>query len=169
MSVIIRKAVPEDAEKMVAYIRELTAEPDIDLVTGPGEFKLTPAEEAEFIATQNAAPNGLILVAEDGEEMVGLLSCRGDTRQARLHATILGITVAKSYRGKGIGRRLMQEAIDWGRESSTVRRIELIVIARNQRAIDLYTSLGFQTEGRFINAICKDGEYLDNIAMALHF
>ncbi len=83
------------------------------------------------------------------------------------HTAVLGITVAKEWRGQGIGRRLMKEAIEWARGTGILTRIELHVFARNAVAIALYESLGFVVEGRRRNAVIRDGESIDDCVMGL--
>jgi RimJ/RimL family protein N-acetyltransferase len=69
-------------------------------------------------------------------------------------------------RGKGLGTRLARAAIDraW---SDGLERIELEVFASNERAIELYRRLGFVTEGVKRRARKLDGQYDDNVLMAL--
>lgn len=60
------------------------------------------------------------------------LGVRGDV------GWIGGIGVAKEYRGKGIGRKLMDAVLEVAPPT-----VELEVIEQNERAIKLYESLGF--------------------------
>ena len=165
--VIIRRARPEDAAQIVAYARGVFAEPGINLITMADEFNPTTESEARMISEMNRASNSLFLVAEDDGRIVGQLTLQGGKRRNVRHATTLGITVGRGYRGRGIGRRLMAYAIDWARAGGVVTRIELNVFVRNTNAIRLYESCGFEVEGRRRRAAQRDGEYLDDLVMAL--
>ena len=82
------------------------------------------------------------------------------------HSGHLGVGVLPEYRGKGIGRRLMETTIA-DAFSKGLERIELEVFSSNERAADLYRKLGFVEEGRKRRARFIDGEYADNIVMGL--
>ena len=70
------------------------------------------------------------------------------------------------FRGQGIGRQLMQRAID-AAFAFGLTRIELTVREDNVNAIALYKSLGFDIEGLHRNAVCIDGQYENLYSMAL--
>ena len=74
------------------------------------------------------------------------------------HCGTLGIGLVPEFRGKGIGRVLMQRAIG-AAFAFGLSRIELAVREANVNAIALYKSLGFQIEGLHRNAVCIDGDY----------
>jgi ribosomal protein S18 acetylase RimI-like enzyme len=73
--------------------------------------------------------------------------------------------VAASYRRRGIGRRLLEEAVGWARASG-VRKLELHVFPWNEPAIALYESFGFEHEGYRREHYARDGGYVDAILMA---
>jgi GNAT superfamily N-acetyltransferase len=88
--------------------------------------------------TQHDIDLGASRVAFDGDAPVGIafMGRRGTT------AWIGGIGVAPEYRGHGIGRQLMLAVIDAGRQSG-IHNVQLEVIQGNERAYQLYLSLGF--------------------------
>ena len=167
MEFIVRKGMPEDAEQVLAYMDEVLAEPGINFVTEPGEFKLTLAEEREFIQRCNSSDNNLYLVAEAEGVIIGLLTMIAQDRRAVRHAPELGISVRQAWRGRGVGTALLEQALDWANASPAVRRVELHVFARNTRAIQLYERYGFQVEGVRRKAANKDGEDIDDLIMGL--
>ncbi len=167
MSIIIREAQPEDAEQVIAHVQRLTEEPDIDIVTAPGEFNLTVEEEGQILADYAASNNSIFLVAETGGRIIGLLNCKGGTRRATRHAVTLGLSIAREWRNQGVGGRLMERAIEWAKSTGNITRIELFVFVRNERAIHLYQKFGFVVEGRRQRAIYRNEEYLDDLMMAL--
>ena len=165
--ITIRPARPEDAAQIITYARRVFAEPGVSLITLAEEFNPTTESEARMISEMNRASNSLFLVAEADGRIVGQLTLQGGKRRNVRHATTLGITVGRGYRGRGIGRRLMAYAIDWARAGGVVTRIELNVFVRNSNAIRLYESCGFVVEGRRRRSIHRDGEYMDDLVMAL--
>lgn len=87
-------------------------------------------------------------------------------RPALSHSGSLGIGVVNRYRGMGIGKALMQAALQKAKDDG-LTRIELTVRQNNIRAIALYTKLGFVTEGLHINAVRIDGKYENQFSMGL--
>ena len=85
---------------------------------------------------------------------------------AQQHSGILGMGVISEYRGKGIGRALMQATLA-AATASGMRRIELTVRVDNDPARRLYESLGFVTEGLCKHHMCIDGQFVDSWLMAL--
>lgn len=55
---------------------------------------------------------------------------------------IFGIFVNKSYRGKGIGKKLMKTIFTWAKRNKIM--VELIVYKNNIGAIKLYKKFGFK-------------------------
>ena len=169
MNLTIRQAQPIDAAEIVDYFNVVTNEPDSNLLTSPGEFKLTVMEEQKIISDFAAAANSLFLIAEYEGKIAGVLTCRGGDRRANAHCTTLGITVAKAYRGCGVGAAIMQHAMDWAQGSGCIRRMDLYVFSGNQTAIHLYEKFGFVTEGCLRRAVYRDGEFQDDLLMARLF
>ncbi len=104
-------------------------------------------------------------VAEIDGEVVGVAGITLGKGRMR-HVAKLGIMVHDDHWGKGIGSALMEALVDLCDRWLNVVRIELIVNADNERAINLYRKFGFVEEGRQAKAVFKNGEYADLIMMA---
>jgi ribosomal protein S18 acetylase RimI-like enzyme len=81
------------------------------------------------------------------------------------HVGQLGMGVVGPYRRRGVGRRLVQAALD-GSAAIGLRRIELEVFRSNVGAVRLYESFGFQHEGAKRDARILDGIADDVLIMA---
>lgn len=167
LNVVIREAQPGDAVALINYFRRIFAEPGISMITQADEYYPTPDMERRFISELVTADNSLFLVAEHDGVIVGQLTLQGGKRRSVRHTATLGITVAREWRGRGIGRRLIEEAVAWARSSGILTRIELHVFERNIGAIRLYEQCGFVTEGRRRRAVFRDGQYIDDLVMGL--
>ena len=86
------------------------------------------------------------IIAKDGERVIGFVQYGtynyDDLEDA---GEIIALYVLADYYGKGIGYRLMQEAMQY---LSDYPQIALFVIKDNQRAIDFYTRYGFRFDGQ---------------------
>ena len=50
MEAVIREAEASDAEGVIAYLKEVSAEPNVGVVFWPGEFDLPVEDERRFIS-----------------------------------------------------------------------------------------------------------------------
>lgn len=163
MSLRIRVASVEDASAINWISTEVTKETPRTIPRGPHEAR-TIQEIIENIQAADAA-GARWFVAEVDERVVGFLTAKRGARAAMRHVADLGITVARDARGRGAGRALMLACEAWAREVG-VRKLTLGVFHDNQRALSLYTSLGYQQEGRRVGMFLIDGRLVDEILMA---
>jgi ribosomal protein S18 acetylase RimI-like enzyme len=99
-------------------------------------------------------------VAIDGGAVVGWCDILRQFAHVRHHVGTLGMAVAASHRGRGIGRALIEQALAAASDRS-LTRVELTVHVENTAAQSLYSSVGFETEGTQRNAWLIDGSYFD--------
>jgi RimJ/RimL family protein N-acetyltransferase len=163
-SIIIRDPVISDAAALSAYTAALVAE-------GTGTITLrvapTPEQEVEFITKHAAAERAFILVAMDGDRVIALLDLQAGEREHNRHCGRFGMSVAKDWRGKGIGRRILNEMIAKTKQWPGFCRIELEVFPHNTAAIRLYETAGFELEARKTKAVKMEGKPEDLLLMAL--
>ncbi|ATG73854.1 N-acetyltransferase family protein [Zobellella denitrificans] len=106
------------------------------------------------------------LVAEQEGRVVGHLTLFLRQKPRERHGAMLAIAVHPDSQGRGVGRRLMQAAIEQADHWLNLVRLELEVQADNAPAQALYRSLGFEQEGLKRLATFKAGRYHDLVLMA---
>lgn len=84
------------------------------------------------------------------------------------HRGSLGMGITPSYRGQGLGQKLIEAALTQARQTH-FKRVELSVYVDNLPAIALYEKVGFVKEGVERCAAHIDGRFIDAINMALLF
>ena len=126
-----------------------------------------PLEDVRRFVLDNIEHGYLQFVVLSADTVVGWCDVLPNrTRVIYSHCGTLGIGLLPEFRGKGIGRRLMQRTID-AAFAFGLTRIELTVRENNVNAIALYKSLGFEIEGLHRNAVCIEGQYENLYSMAL--
>jgi RimJ/RimL family protein N-acetyltransferase len=123
------------------------------------------ASRAFVRGVQEAGGVHLVAIAPGGG-VVGWCDVYRSPREGFRHVGSLGMGLLPGYRGRGLGRRLMEAAIARAWEAG-LERIELEVFASNSPARALYEKLGFVTEGVKRRSRKLDGRYDDNVFMAL--
>lgn len=159
----IRQARIEDAERIAAAERATVSAEEGLLAARPHEVSV----EGHRRRIERAETEGLYIVAEADGDLRGHLILEPIGYESLAHVVQLTIVVHPGCRGQGLGRRLMNHAITWGRRSERIERIELRVRSTNPRAVRLYESLGFEHEGRMRNRIRLSDRYADDLCMAL--
>jgi RimJ/RimL family protein N-acetyltransferase len=103
-------------------------------------------------------------VEENGETRVIASATLGfQSLELYRHRAEFGITVHDDYQGRGLGTILTRYMIDIARERG-IKKIDLMVVAHNERAISVYKKLGFEVEGHLrmnhfnqvLNANCDE-------------
>jgi ribosomal protein S18 acetylase RimI-like enzyme len=127
-----------------------------------------PLEEMRKFVLESIAAKAAHFVALNGAEVVGWCDTARKLRPTLRHSAILGMGVARSYRGRGIGLRLM-EAVLADAKQKGFTRVELMVRLDNEPAKKLYEKAGFSVEGLCRRYMLVDGEYYDGYLMAILF
>ena len=139
--IIIREARESD----LLTIRKLT----LELIEAMGntegiDIKLIAENCQNFLSEANSH----ILVAEIGGVVVGFVNFT--TRKTILHRSLSGLVeeliIAKSYRGKGIGRQLLSSAIEKSRQLGCCE-VEVSTEKINIKAKEFYGQCGFMERG----------------------
>ena len=141
-----------------------------EIARGFGQFlrhdePMTPQDAAVEVG-RRYGPGPHWVIADGQDVFVGLVRLAPiDTanRSARL-----GIGILDPDRlGEGLGVAAIQLALTWGFNHLDLHRVSLTVLADNPRAVAAYTRCGFVVEGRFRDTLLRDGEWHDDLAMAI--
>lgn len=158
---IIKEAEPSDAEALVKTLNQIGSESEFMTLDEAG-ILMTPEQMVDFIKQRQASANQVCLLVKEAAEVVGVLNVTSDFHERVNHIGDIFIGIQKRYWGHGLGQLLMAEAISWAEQSGTIRRLELTVQARNQRAVHVYEKFGFEIEGiKKRGAKTSAGDFLD--------
>jgi ribosomal protein S18 acetylase RimI-like enzyme len=145
---IVRRATPADLQR-IGRLGALLVEEHYGfdsrrfLAARPG----TPESYASFIGTQLEDPDAAVLVADDSGDVIGYAyaAVEGyDYMALRGPAGVLhDIIVDPGRRGRGVGRLLLEAALEFFR-SRGVPRVVLSTAERNEAAQQLFASAGFR-------------------------
>jgi RimJ/RimL family protein N-acetyltransferase len=162
--IAIRRAEPRDAPALVA-LAEAVGREDGGWLLSTDVWR-TAAEERRYLKAVQRHADAAVFVAVDGDEVVGRLSVARDSHPSSRHVADLGLFVAVGHRRRGIGRALLEQAVEWAR-GANVRKLELHVFPWNEAALRLYENFGFEREGYRKAHYRRDDELVDAILMAL--
>jgi putative acetyltransferase len=162
---VVRPADPSDAEALTRLAEAVSAEPEAWLISTNGEWR-SVGDERRYLKAVRRYPHAAVYVAERGDgAILGRLSLARDTHPASTHVADLGLMVAKDARRQGVGKALLETAVEWARASG-VRKLELHVFPWNEPAIQLYERFGFEREGVRRGHYQRAEEDVDAILMA---
>ena len=161
----IRIAGPGDAAALLRLKLRLDEETAFMLLE-PGERDTSVQVLAEELDAVARSENSAVIVAESGDELAGYVELTGGAFR-RIRATgYLVIGVLAQASGLGVGTGLLTEAKRWA-AAHGLHRLELTVMARNHRAVGLYERMGFCVEGRRSQCLLIDGDFVDELYMAV--
>ena len=149
------------AESGVGDIHFMPYDPD-----DPDGPKGLDSEAWQWPLTRPGWQRWFLALAAD-ERVIGHVDLKGDGLQTGSHRTTLGIGIERSHRGAGLGRRLMQTAIDFSREQPGLDWLELHAFGHNAPGLSLYRSLGFEEIGRVRDRFRIREQRIDDVHMTL--
>ena len=162
---VLRSVEPEDAERMLAYMKIMLGETPY-LLRAPEEFSYTVEGEAEVLKRRRDDPRALMILAETDGEIIAVSDVTPMGMKSRtLHRCALGMSVRQDFWRQGIGSAMMERLIAHARQSG-FEQIELEVVTANRRAINLYVKYGFQVYGTRPHGMkYPDGTYANDYMM----
>ena len=127
----------------------------------------TITEITKFVLDNLAAGTPQFVAIAD-DKVVGWCDVLPKPRPTLKHSGVLGMGVIEPYRGRGIGKSLLEATLQ-AAKAKGLNRIELTVRSDNTRAKKLYEALGFVVEGLCKHHMYVDEGYVDSYLMALLF
>lgn len=106
-----------------------------------------------------------VLVADDGEQLTGLVFLESFANPHKAHVNKVGMYIRPEYRRSGLSRDLYLAAREQAIRRGIVK-IWMSAYADNEVVLRLARSLGFVQEGLFKNEEVWDGQFRDIVSMA---
>lgn len=156
---LIRPFQIDDADQLYSIISNPIVVKDM--------LQLPSMEITETLSwARRTEPGRHRLVAQKGDRVIGSINVTHNQRPRLMHSGKIGLMVDPPFWGQGVGRRLMEAALQLADGWLDLKRLELGVYSDNVRAIKLYEGAGFQVEGRRRCATFGPGAWRDELLMA---
>ena len=152
MDIIFRPYRPQDFATIqhltVESFRGVTLEQNVENALGvlnAHDWKWRKARHVDEDVAAN--PTGIFVAEADGK-VLGYISTRVDREAGR--GRIPNLAVAAEARGQGLGRKLIEHALDYFRREGLEYAV-IETMAQNAIGHHLYTSCGFQEVARQVH------------------
>jgi ribosomal protein S18 acetylase RimI-like enzyme len=130
-------------------------------------FEERATKPPEWWSRRLQDPTTITIGAFDaGDALIGTVRLEAFQRGRERHKIHLAaMYVMRDYAGKGVGRKLVDEALAEARKMNGIEIMSLTVTADNLPAVRLYAKVGFQEFGREPRAVKTTAAYLDKLHM----
>ena len=154
-----------DAQIFCDYINALSKEKTF--VRFQGE-EVSLEDETKYLNTQLekiAKKQTVELLVFCNKKLIGISSIDMKDK-TESHEGVFGISVAREYRGEGIGKKFMQLVLEEAEKNMPqLRIITLGVFGDNTLAKKMYEEFGFKEYGKLPKGSLHKEEYVDHIYM----
>lgn len=164
-NLVIRYPQDSDVEALLKYINSLSRERTF--IRFQGE-QLTLNEEGKYLK------NLLLKIKKDqavqllvfADNMLVGVSAVSMKDKVQRHIGVFGISIAKNYRGKGVGKLLMDTVFKESKKNLVQLKIIILdVYANNALALSMYEKFGFIKYGKLPKGIIYKDKHIDDILM----
>jgi L-amino acid N-acyltransferase YncA len=158
-TVTLRRATPQDADAICTIYNQGIA----DRVATLDTALRTPAERRAWLAERESRHP--VIVADVDGVVVGWASLnRFNPREAYDHVADFSVYVDRSWRGQGVGRRLLDRLIELARAIG-YHKMVLAALDHNEAGVALYIAAGFTRVGVYREQGQLDGRWVDVLLM----
>ena len=84
-------------------------------------------------------------------------------------AEIFGVYVINEYHGQGVGRKLIEVALELIQKNVNTSKIRVKVNPEQKAAVKLYKKYGFEIVGRHKKELKVDNKFYDELIMEKYF
>ena len=139
----IRPAKKEDLEHIVSLLHD----DPLGSTRERSDALLSDSYTSAFEAIENDSNQELMVLTGSGDQIIGTFQLSfipNLTYQGGWRAQIEGVRVHKSYRGQGLGQKMILWAIERAKFKNA-RLVQLTTDKKRPEAIEFYESLGFKS------------------------
>ncbi|ELS53431.1 GNAT family N-acetyltransferase [Streptomyces viridochromogenes] len=160
---VLRPFTAADADLMW----EIIEDPEVERFTYAPDNELTLERVRSWYASLSDRPDRLDLAVTDRVtgELVGEVVLYEWERHAR--SCTFRTLIGPRGRDRGIGTEATRLIVGYGFEQLGLHRVQLEAYRHNHRALRVYEKVGFVTEGIRREAQSRDGEWMDEVIMAI--
>ncbi|MFC4651957.1 GNAT family N-acetyltransferase [Lactococcus nasutitermitis] len=143
--VIVREAKSSDSLPLIKFLDKVGAESHFLTMDDAG-ILMGEEEMSEYLIQISEKDNNAYFLALVNGEIAGVLAVTADFHYRIRHIGDIFIAVANAFQGYGIASILFGDMIDWVVELGVIKRLELTVQKRNEKARHLYEKFEFECE-----------------------
>lgn len=162
---LIRYLTKGDTRILLDYINTLSKEKTY--IRFQGE-QLTFDEEQEFVDKNLKGikeGKAIQLLAFSNKKLIGISGVY-NLEKAERHIGVFGISLAKQFRGEGIGTVLMEKVLEETKKNlKNLKMVTLGVFENNPIAKNLYKKMGFKEYGNLPKGVIHRGKFVNHIYM----
>ncbi len=163
MNVIIKNIETDEAQSYYCVVNKIKDEGNYLYYSNRFSFE----ETKNYVSFHNKSNNPILGAFTEDGKLIGFADFNIGSFDEIKHVAILGMGIIKQYRGKGIGKKLVEKSIESAKRLG-VEKLELEVFDTNEIAKKLYKRMGFFEEGRLLRKRkCQGEKYEDIICMGL--
>lgn len=155
----IRDAVVEDATALAVIYNQGI----VDRIATLETEERTPEERRAWLDARDPRHPVILAVADDHVAGFGSLNVF-NPRKAYDHVADFSIYIERSWRGKGVGSRLLEALIERARQIG-YHKMVLSAFPFNEGGVALYKKFGFRIVGIYKEQGLLDGRWVDTIIM----
>lgn len=123
-------------------------------------------DEAALHLAHRFGPGPHWVIADEVDRLIGVARLAPLDLDQRAANFAIGI-FDPARLGQGLGTEATELVLRYGFADLGLHRISLTVLAENARAIASYEKCGFVIEGHLRHTLYRDGEWLDDLVMAI--
>lgn len=158
----IRTARQADLSGLIGVIRSVAEEGKYI----EAETVADVLDHEEVVLRHNELRSRIVFVATIGDEVVGWVHLNLPEAEKLSHTAVLTVGVLSEYRRHGIGSALLERGVEWARDHG-FEKLYNSVPSTNEEAVDFLDSHGWEREAARRNHYRIEGDYVDEVMMAV--
>ncbi len=160
----LRAVEKEDIDKFMQWVNDPEVTGNLQFV-----FPMSRVQEEQWVerAASGDDPTDRVFIIEklDGSYL-GNLGLHDIDR--RVGKAVVGIVIGeKDEWGKGYGTEALRTILQFSFDTLNLQKVDLTVLADNERAQRAYEKCGFEVVGRLPRHEYRDGKYVDVLVMSV--
>lgn len=133
-------------------------------LTTPGE--ISEEEQRQWLKSMSISKDKrYYIILDENSNFTGVI--RTDEIDGLNRSIRVGLDIIPEKRGKGYGTKALGVLLKYCFDHLNMHRVWLCVLDTNITARKVYKKLGFEIEGRYRQAVWRNGEWKDYIVMSI--